>query len=81
MASVYVLKSLRNGKRYVGLTAEGVAKRLYEHNTGKNRWTRSNGPFQLVRVERYEDLVLARRRERFLKSGDGRAFLDIVIPR
>ena len=79
MAIVYVLKSRRNGKRYIGCTSKRVEVRLKEHNSGSNQWTRQNGPFDLVYYEEFVCLKEARQRERFLKSGQGRKFLDKII--
>ena len=78
MFTVYVLKSLRNQKRYVGYTAKSATVRLKEHNTGSNTYTRRNGPFELLHAEKYHDKTTALRRERFLKSGQGRKFLDTL---
>lgn len=74
--TVYVLKSLRNSKRYVGFTSKIEAERLREHNSGVNHWTRSNKPFRLVHTEIFGSKTEAIRREKFLKSGQGRKFLD-----
>ena len=73
---VYVLESVRNGKRYVGSTSKTPEVRLREHNGGSNRWTRENGPFELVYYEEYGSKLEANRRERFLKSGAGRRIRD-----
>ena len=81
MYRVYVLKSLKNGKRYVGLTSKSVEERLRQHRSGSTQWTRQNGPFQLVHAESFPDQTAARRREKFLKSGHGREFLNSAIPR
>ncbi|GEM_PF-756917 len=78
MAIVYVLKSRRNGKRYIGCTSKRVEVRLKEHNSGSNQWTRQNGPFDLVYYEEFVCVKEARQRERFLKSGQGRKFLDKI---
>ena len=76
MFTVYVLASLRNGRRYVGFTARHVEERLAEHNRGYPKgWTSRNGPFELVYVELYGTEEEARARERFLKSGQGRQWL------
>jgi len=80
MFTVYVLRSLKNSKRYVGYTSKDVLKRLSEHNAGSNKWTRSNGPFKLVYSEQYASKTEAIVREKFLKSGQGRKFLDSIIP-
>lgn len=36
--TVYVIESLKNGKRYVGFTSKPVNQRLNEHNRGCNKW-------------------------------------------
>jgi putative endonuclease len=80
MYSVYVLRSLRHGKRYVGYTSKTPSERLAEHNSGANQYTRQNGPFELVYFEEFNDKKEALIRERFLKSGQGRKYLDSAIP-
>ena len=77
---VYVLRSLKNGKRYVGSTSKLPEQRLREHNTGTTTFTRQNKPFILVYDEIFDDKTLALKRERFFKSGQGRKFLDRIIP-
>ena len=76
---VYVLKSLRNQKRYVGSTKLEPEVRLKQHHYGCNRWTRANGPFELIYREKYLTMPEARKRENFLKSGVGRKFLDQIL--
>ncbi|MBI4134057.1 MAG: GIY-YIG nuclease family protein [Candidatus Terrybacteria bacterium] len=79
MFYVYVLKSERNGKRYIGSTSKDPITRLREHNGGNTPWTRQNRPFILVYTEKYETKTLALGRERFLKSGQGRKQLDVML--
>ena len=76
MFSVYVLRSLKNNKRYVGYTSKDIFKRLKEHNNGCNKWTRQNSPFKVIYSENYNLKTEAIKRERFLKSGQGRKWLD-----
>ena len=76
MFYVYVLKSLRNKKRYVGYTGKEVFIRLKEHNSGCNKFTKNNCPFEIYHTEKFEDKKSAIQREKFLKSGQGRKFLD-----
>jgi len=71
---VYVLRSKRDGKRYVGLAAD-VQKRLVEHNRGVTRSTKGRGPFILVYAEYLATLPEARKREKYLKTAAGRRFL------
>ena len=79
MFRVYVLKSLRNNKRYVGYTSKLAEKRLWEHNNGSNKFTKQNGPFVLFHQECYATKTEAIEREKFLKSGQGRKFLDQIM--
>lgn len=76
MFNVYVLKSLRNNKRYIGYTSKDVKIRLKEHNTGSNKFTSQNGPFVVLFSEVLLNKTSAIKREKFLKSGQGRKFLD-----
>jgi len=80
MFYVYVLKSLKNNKRYIGCTNKNPKTRLIEHNLGSNKWTRANKPFKLVYNEIYNNKIEALKRERFLKSGQGRKFLGHNFP-
>ncbi|MEQ8470012.1 MAG: GIY-YIG nuclease family protein [Marinoscillum sp.] len=59
---------------YVGLTHD-LDKRLYEHNSGKNRTTRPYRPFRLVHFETFDTREEARAREKYLKSGVGKEYL------
>ncbi|MBI4810884.1 MAG: GIY-YIG nuclease family protein [Ignavibacteriales bacterium] len=75
MYYVYVLWSTKLKKRYVGST-EDINKRLKEHNAGKTTFTKSGIPWSLIYHETYTEKHTARKREIFLKSGQGRKFLD-----
>ncbi|OFZ55989.1 MAG: hypothetical protein A3D92_25055 [Bacteroidetes bacterium RIFCSPHIGHO2_02_FULL_44_7] len=68
---VYVIKSSKSGKQYVGSTRD-LDKRLKEHNSGKSYWTRNKGPWELVYCEDKLTASEAERREKFFKTGDGR---------
>jgi len=78
MFYVYVLRSLEKGRRYVGMTKH-LDRRLKEHNEGKNRSTKGFKPFELVHVEEFEERIEARKREKYLKSGSGREYLDSIL--
>jgi len=79
MPFVYILRSLKNGKRYIGSTRKNPVERLKEHNEGMSRFTKGNKPFILIRQEEYATITEARQRENFLKSGVGRKFLDDIL--
>lgn len=74
--SVYVLRSRKNGKRYVGYTGKTVEERLMDHHSGSNKWSRDNGPFEIIHREACGSKTEALRREHYLKSGQGRKWLD-----
>jgi len=79
MYSIYVLKSLKNSKRYIGFTSKYPRVRLSEHNRGCNKWARENKPFILINSESFSSRREAQRREKFLKSGQGRNWLNKQI--
>ncbi len=66
MFYVYVLKSKKDGKFYIGST-NNLRKRLKEHNNGKVFSTKSRIPFELVYYEAYKSEKDARKRESNLK--------------
>jgi putative endonuclease len=72
---VYVLRSEGNPDRhYVGLTAD-VRRRLAWHNAGQNTHTIRDRPWKVVVSVEFAEEATARRFERYLKSGSGRAFV------
>ena len=75
MFTVYVLRSQKNGYRYIGHTAD-LARRLVEHNSGLTKSIRFQIPFVLEYTEECSTKVEAVRREKFFKSGKGREWLD-----
>ena len=79
MYTVYVLRSSKNQKRYVGFTSKNLSQRLDWHRWGLTSWTRQNGPFDLVYSEKFEDKDKAQHRERFFKTGNGRKTLDSLL--
>ncbi len=74
MFYVYVLRSLKNGRYYIGCT-NNIERRLHEHNTGKSKYTCLTRPFELIYKEELDTLKSARYREKLLKGGKGREWL------
>jgi len=71
---VYVLKSAADPDRhYVGLTSD-LSSRLHWHNLGPVGQTRMHRPWRVSVSIEFADEQRARRFERYLKSGSGRAF-------
>lgn len=65
-AFVYLLRSLKSGKFYLGWTTD-LKRRLNEHNLGESRYTRLRGPWELISYESFSDINSAKERERILK--------------
>lgn len=71
---VYLLRSLKDGKFYIGFTTD-VEKRLVAHSEGRNISTRNRRPLELIYFEAYRNKLDALGREKFLKSGSGHRFI------
>ncbi len=75
MYYVYVLRNHNNFNRYIG-HCKNIPDRLNDHNFGKVKSTKAFIPWHLVHHEEFNTRVEAITRERFLKSGIGREWLD-----
>ena len=75
--TLYVLKSCDTRKRYVGITRD-LPRRLQEHRGRDTKAGQLLGAFTLIHTEEYQDYRAARAREAFLKSGQGRKWLDEI---
>jgi len=64
---IYFLYSKKKKNTYVGCTGN-LEKRLKEHQDGLVDSTKSRRPIKLIYKEEYENLSLARKREKYLKS-------------
>jgi len=76
MYKVYLLESLKEKKWYVGYTPANVIERLKKHNAGMVQSTKAFLPWKLIYCEVYVERNDATGREKFLKSGSGRKFLQ-----
>ncbi len=75
---VYVLESLKAGDRYTGFTND-LKRRLKEHQNGKSFSTKFRLPFKLIYFEGCLSVEDAQRRERYLKTTQGRRFLGLRL--
>jgi len=73
MYYVYILL-LNNGKLYTGTTGN-LKRRLKEHIAGKVKSTRNKRPLKLIHYEGYALKSDAVRREKFLKTTEGKRLL------
>jgi putative endonuclease len=74
MFTVYAIKSKLRKYIYVGLTHD-LEARLLRHNSGYEHTTKPYAPFELIYHEHCETREQARVREKYFKSGSGKAFL------
>jgi putative endonuclease len=75
MFTVYVLYSISYDKIYIGFTSD-IEQRLISHNHPKNKsWTGKFKPWVLIYSENFEFKSQAMKREKQLKSSQGRQFI------
>ncbi|MBL7159840.1 GIY-YIG nuclease family protein [Candidatus Microgenomates bacterium] len=80
MYYLYILKSIRTGKYYVGST-KNPNKRLYKHNNGSVRSTKSGRPWKIIYKECFNTVTEARKREKQIKSWKKRSRIENLIKR
>jgi len=79
MFFTYILYSERFGKIYIGFTSD-LENRLASHNDVRNKgWTKKFQPWTMVYFEGFEKKSDAMKREKQLKSANGRAFIHSEI--
>ena len=72
MFYAYILRSKKNDRLYVGST-DDLKRRFSEHNKGiGGEYTKNNKPFEILYYEAYTSYDLAKKAERFYKTGYGR---------
>lgn len=74
MYYVYFLKSIRDGRYYVGKT-EDLRRRFKEHNDGRVSSTKNRLPFELVYYEASRNSKDANARELYLKTAWGKRYI------
>jgi len=74
MFYVYVLKSQKDGKHYIGFSTD-LRNRFKEHCEGKVRATFYRRPLEIIYYEAYKNRDIAQKRERQLKGGNAHIIL------
>ncbi|MFA6436159.1 MAG: GIY-YIG nuclease family protein [Candidatus Gracilibacteria bacterium] len=74
---IYILKSLKDGKRYVGMT-KNLPRRIRDHELGLVKSTKHRRPLQLIYKEKFKQKSEAILREKFFKTGSGRNYLKTL---
>jgi putative endonuclease len=78
MYYLYILRSLKDGKYYIGSTSD-ISARFEYHNSGRQRSTKNRAPFILIYKEEYYTRTEAEKREKQIKSyKGGNAFKKLI---
>ena len=77
MFFVYILKSEKDKKNYVGHT-NNLKRRLQQHNSGKVRSTKHRVPLKLIYTENLISREKAIEREKFFKTHKGYNYLKKI---
>lgn len=78
MYYIYILYSDKYNKFYTGMS-NNIDRRIQEHNSGQNKTTKAFIPWRLIFYESCENRVIARKREKYWKSGTGRDKRNVFI--
>lgn len=74
---VYILQSVKDKKFYTGLS-NNIDRRIREHQLGLVKSTKNRRPLKLIHLETFGSKKEATKREKFLKSGQGREILKTL---
>jgi len=75
MYYVYVLYSVKDGRRYIGFSAD-LKRRVEDHYRGRVKITKNRRPLKLIYYEAFINESSAKRQELFYKTGQGRRILN-----
>ena len=78
MYSVYILYSHQYSKIYIGYTSD-LKNRLESHNVYGKGYTARFRPWKIIHAEEFDTKLKAIRREKELKSAQGRSFAWSLI--
>jgi len=78
MVTIYVIESEKDGMWYTGMALDAV-KRLREHNSGKNRFTKGHLLWKIIYTEQATDWSEGRKREKYLKSAAGKIHVSKML--
>ncbi|MBS3946045.1 MAG: GIY-YIG nuclease family protein [Melioribacter sp.] len=78
MFYTYILYSPSFNRTYVEQT-NNLSNRLEYHNSGKVKSTKAYKPWKIIYSESFESRAESMKREKWLKSTNGRKFIHILL--
>ena len=78
MYYVYILRSLKDKKLYIGYS-ENLKRRFSDHQKGQVSSTKPRRPLELVFYEAYVERSDAKRREKYFKTDKGKSSIKIML--
>ena len=78
MYYVYVLRSLKDGKLYIGSTSD-LKQRCKQHYNGEVVSTKGRRPLKLIFYEAFSEKEDAIRREHYFKTNSGKRTLKLML--
>ena len=78
MFYTYIIQIQNNGRFYIG-SCQDIEIRIGRHNAGATPSTKSNRPWKLVYLEKFQSNSDALKREREIKSKKSRKYIEFLI--
>ncbi len=78
MFTVYIIRSKKNGKYYIGHTSD-ITRRLHEHNSGLTYSTKNHVPWEIVFTREFKTKSMAQHIELKIKKMKSRVFIEKLI--
>ena len=80
MPVTYILFSEKLNKYYVGACTD-IVRRLYEHNIGHSKFTKTGMPWIVVFTEEHATLLEAKQHELKIKKMKSRIYIESLVGR
>ncbi len=78
MYYTYILFSLKDSKLYIGYT-NNLKRRFKQHSSGLVNSTKNRLPLKVIHYEYFLTKEEAKQREKYLKGGNGRKEIKILL--
>ncbi len=75
---VYIIQSQKDESYYIGTTGD-LSERILRHNQGRNKYTKTKRPWELLFFEEYPDRSCAMKREYAIKRRKSKDYITKLI--